>query len=98
MKITGIIRRIDELGRIVIPKEIRRTCGLREGDPMEIWIENDTVVIKRYNVATGSKLSIERALDDIRSDWDLDNNTRRDVTEKLKEAIAVLDSHNETEL
>ena len=98
MKITGIIRRIDELGRIEIPKEIRRAGGLREGDPMEILIDNGCVVFKRYNVATGSKLAIERALDDIRYDWDLDNNTRRDVLEKLKEAIAVLDSHNETEL
>ena len=37
MKATGIIRRIDDLGRVVIPKEIRRTLGLHEGDPMEIF-------------------------------------------------------------
>lgn len=39
MKATGIIRRIDELGRVVIPKEIRRTIRIREGDPLEIFVE-----------------------------------------------------------
>lgn len=49
MKATGIIRRIDDLGRVVIPKEIRRTLGLHEGDPMEIFLDNDKgVIFKRY--------------------------------------------------
>ena len=39
MKATGIIRRVDDLGRVVIPKEIRRTCKIREGDPLEIFID-----------------------------------------------------------
>lgn len=39
MRATGIIRRIDELGRVVIPKDIRRTCRIREGDPFEIFID-----------------------------------------------------------
>lgn len=51
MKATGIIRRIDDLGRVVIPKEIRRTLKIREGDPLEIFIEdNDCVCFKRYSV------------------------------------------------
>ncbi len=41
MKATGIIRRIDDLGRVVIPKEIRRTLKIREGDPLEIFIEDN---------------------------------------------------------
>ena len=50
MKATGIVRRLDDLGRIVIPKEIRRTCNLREGDPMEIYLgENDAIVLKKYD-------------------------------------------------
>ena len=39
MKATGIVRRIDDLGRVVIPKEIRRNCRIREGDPLEIFVE-----------------------------------------------------------
>ena len=41
MKATGIVRRIDDLGRIVIPKEIRRTMRIREGDPLEIYTDKD---------------------------------------------------------
>ena len=49
MKATGIVRRIDDLGRVVIPKEIRRTIGLREGDAMEIFLDNDKgVIFKKY--------------------------------------------------
>lgn len=50
MKATGIIRRIDDLGRIVIPKEIRRNMNIREGDPMEIYLDgNNRVVFEKYN-------------------------------------------------
>ena len=49
MKETGIVRRIDDLGRIVIPKEIRRSLKIREGDPLEIFLEKDCVCFKRYS-------------------------------------------------
>jgi stage V sporulation protein T len=49
MKATGIVRRIDDLGRVVIPKEIRRTCHIKEGDPLEIFLENGAVVFKKYS-------------------------------------------------
>jgi AbrB family transcriptional regulator (stage V sporulation protein T) len=49
MKNTGVIRRIDDLGRVVIPKEIRRTLGIREGDPLEVYIQNDMVCYKKFN-------------------------------------------------
>ena len=50
MKATGIVRRIDDLGRIVIPKEIRRTMRIREGDPLEIYTEKDgEVIFKKYS-------------------------------------------------
>ncbi len=45
MKATGIVRRIDELGRVVIPKEIRRTLRIREGDPLEIFTDREGEVI-----------------------------------------------------
>lgn len=48
MKATGIIRRVDDLGRVVIPKEIRRTCNIREGDPLEIFLQDGGVVFKKY--------------------------------------------------
>ena len=48
MKATGIVRRIDELGRIVIPKEIRRILHIGEGDPIEIFTDDDRVVLKKY--------------------------------------------------
>ena len=49
MKATGMIRRVDDLGRIVIPKEIRRNVGVREGEPLEIFIEGeDTICFRKY--------------------------------------------------
>ncbi len=50
MKATGIVRRIDDLGRVVIPKEIRRTMRIREGDPLEIYTDSDgEVIFKKYS-------------------------------------------------
>lgn len=49
MKATGIVRRIDDLGRVVIPKEIRRACNIREGDPLKIFLQDGGVVFKKYN-------------------------------------------------
>lgn len=57
MKATGIVRRIDDLGRIVIPKEIRRGMGVREGDPLEMLIEeNGGLVLMPYRSEASSKL------------------------------------------
>lgn len=50
LKATGIVRRIDDLGRVVIPKEIRRTMRIREGDPLEIFVDrNGEVILKKYS-------------------------------------------------
>ncbi len=50
MKATGIVRRIDDLGRVVIPKEIRRTLRIREGDPLEIFTDKEgEVILKKYS-------------------------------------------------
>ena len=50
MKATGIVRRIDDLGRVVIPKEIRRTMRIREGDPLEIYTDHEgEVIFKKYS-------------------------------------------------
>ena len=50
MKATGIVRRIDDLGRVVIPKEIRRTMRIREGEPLEIFVDREgEVILKKYS-------------------------------------------------
>lgn len=50
MKSTGIIRRIDELGRIVIPKEIRKSLRLRVGENIEIFVENERIILKKFSI------------------------------------------------
>ena len=51
MKATGIVRRIDDLGRIAIPKEIRRRMGIREGDAMEIFLEDNRICLEKYGIS-----------------------------------------------
>ena len=54
MRATGVVRRIDDLGRIVIPKEIRRTMRMREGDPLEIFTNNSgEIMLKKYSMMEG---------------------------------------------
>ena len=62
MKATGVVRRIDDLGRIVIPKEIRRNLRINEGDSIEIFVDTNDVVLKKYSfldnmVSFSSKLA-----------------------------------------
>ncbi|HWQ30073.1 MAG TPA: AbrB/MazE/SpoVT family DNA-binding domain-containing protein [Negativicutes bacterium] len=49
MKSTGVVRKVDELGRVVIPIELRRTLGIDEKDPLEIFTEADTIILRKYN-------------------------------------------------
>lgn len=64
MKATGIIRRLDELGRIVIPKELRRTLNLHEGSAVEFYTDKDTICLKKYSYscsccgATGAEVEL----------------------------------------
>ncbi|MER1957893.1 MAG: AbrB/MazE/SpoVT family DNA-binding domain-containing protein [Solibacillus sp.] len=48
MKSTGIVRKVDELGRVVLPIELRRTLGIAEKDPIEIFIEDEKIILKKY--------------------------------------------------
>lgn len=48
MKSTGMVRKVDELGRVVIPIELRRSLGIKEKDPIEIYIEEDEIILKKY--------------------------------------------------
>lgn len=49
MKTTGIVRKVDELGRIVLPIELRRTLDIELRDPLEIYVEGDKIILKKYN-------------------------------------------------
>ncbi|WP_025690911.1 AbrB/MazE/SpoVT family DNA-binding domain-containing protein [Paenibacillus zanthoxyli] len=49
MKATGIVRRIDDLGRVVVPKELRRMLNIEEGDPIEFFSDGDKVILKKYS-------------------------------------------------
>lgn len=49
MKSTGIVRKVDELGRVVIPIELRRMLDIHEKDPMEIYVNNDQIILKKYH-------------------------------------------------
>lgn len=57
MKATGIIRRVDDLGRVVIPKEIRRNLGIQENNPLEIFLHEDCVCFKKYSANKLEKVS-----------------------------------------
>lgn len=63
MRATGIIRRIDDLGRIVIPKEIRKNLHIEEGDPLELFVDSDGLVLKPYHE---EHLNFER----LQSEWE----------------------------
>lgn len=66
MKATGIVRRIDDLGRVVIPKEIRRTLRIREGDPLEIFTDRDgEVILKKYSPMTDLSLFAQEYADSL---------------------------------
>ena len=51
MKSTGIVRKVDELGRIVLPIELRRTLNINEKDSLEIFVDNDKIVLQKYEPA-----------------------------------------------
>lgn len=68
MRATGIIRRTDDLGRIVIPKEIRRKMGVRDGEPMEIYLDgSDTVCFRKYQVDMVGE--IDAVQESVVQDW-----------------------------
>lgn len=49
MKSTGVVRKLDQLGRLVLPKELRNVLNMNEGDPIEIFVDNEYVLLKKYN-------------------------------------------------
>lgn len=93
MKATGIIRRIDDLGRIVIPKEIRKHLGIREGDPLKIFIdeENQGVVFSPYRANEGIKESLNRIIDIYYDDM-LDYSNGNKIISELENIVKSLEN------
>ena len=76
MKATGIIRRIDDLGRVVIPKEIRREMRIREGDPLEIFVDKNEglVCFQKYDIEKNYLTELKRLSDSIEEHfWSQEN-------------------------
>ena len=86
MKATGIVRRIDDLGRVVIPKEIRRTICIKEGDPIELYLDEEGgIVLKPYVLDVGRVL--ENAIDMVAKALEYDERYEaKEVIDKLEAA------------
>ena len=93
MKATGIIRRVDDLGRVIIPKEIRRTLKIKEGDPLEIYTERDAVVFKKYGVDLVGKA--DALLEDVTYYLDADAPCRDEVRMALEKVVLLLKKQRE---
>lgn len=91
MKATGIVRRVDDLGRVVIPKEIRRACNIREGEPLEIFLEDGGVVFKKYlpNCRDNLVAALRNAAD-YYDDYEDDRATAGQLRKIAKEVDALL--------
>lgn len=89
MKATGIVRRIDDLGRVVIPREIRHAIRIREGDPLEIYTLQDGsgVIFRKYNPTISRDLS---HYDESIEEMLRDNNATAEERKKAKEYLTGL--------
>ncbi len=85
---TGIIRRIDDLGRIVIPKEIRRKYNIHEGDPLEISLDENKICFELYIPSDDYVDRINRIIESLEKDDYLTSN--KEVITALKNAIKIL--------
>lgn len=99
MKTTGIVRRVDELGRIVIPKEIRRTVKIQEGTPLEIYIDNNMICLKKYstNVINDLDIIANEIFDDAWKGRDIYSDKKIVIAIELKEIIKKLKQIEEEE-
>ena len=92
MRATGIVRRIDDLGRVVIPKEIRRNLHIREGDPLEVYTEHDSVIFKRYDPSSDWNKTLDDLKEEVYNYFDI--YTSEDC-ELKKEIVVAIDKIRE---
>lgn len=84
MKATGIIRRVDDLGRIVIPKEVRRQLNIAEGTPMELYMEGNKVIFQKYFPGT----DLAKSVDDLRAAFlETEEHFDFEIATKIKDHI-----------
>ena len=93
MRATGIVRRVDDLGRVVIPKEIRRSMGIREGEPLEIYLENDAVIFRRYSYNLVNE--VERVAELIECNCNADRETMADISRMLSTIAELVKGEDE---
>lgn len=98
MKATGIVRRVDDLGRIVIPKEIRRQLGVSENTPMELFLEDKSLVIRKYETNN----CIKDRLDEFKSVFyetkeDLERETANAIEVHINALLGIMKSIKESE-
>lgn len=84
MKATGIIRRVDDLGRILIPKEVRRTIGITEGTPLELFIDKEQVIFKKYISEEGLKDRLRELTDAF---YECSGYLDKETIEKIEKSI-----------
>ena len=97
MSVKGIVRRVDDLGRIVLPREVRKSIGIFDGDPLEILIDDQTIILRKVDESLPAQELLKRTLDLIRNDWGIKTEIRNSVTEKLQEAIVLMRKSGGTE-
>lgn len=91
MKSTGIIRRIDDLGRVLIPREIRKRLCIDDGDPLEIFVEGENVIFAKYCITNDINAAIESAKRVASDNIDLPIEKTAAIIAKLNEAKKLLE-------
>jgi transcriptional pleiotropic regulator of transition state genes len=91
MKSTGIVRKIDELGRIVLPIELRRTMNLDIKDPVEIFTDEGMIILRKYQPACDYAMQLKRIRDNISADRGMDETTRSFTIGKLDDVLDELE-------
>lgn len=94
MKRTGIIRRIDDLGRIVIPREIRNILRLQEDDPLEMFIRDDTLILIKHNVQRPVRKALKNLWELVEKDPNL--KCSGELQEKIREMSVILNQELES--
>lgn len=88
---SGIVRRIDDLGRIAIPKEIRKSLHIQEGDPIEISVDGGGIHLNKYTPTDEYAPLIKRLINDINSDTFFDTEEQECIVDALESAIIRID-------